>query len=464
MKISRAERRNVLWKQPSLLLVAYILLCNQTDGFQGLPAFGQSRNAAAHGTALGATKHLRNPATGKKAPATVQKSGTRKNDTRVRGRGRTRATGVSERQTKSNGGNMAASSIRYEMLQHDLLTAEQEQTLGRKIKQAMKLREKIIRLSEERYHRKLEQQEKEMSSLNQMTADLLLGKVGLDFDDDADDGLDGLSIYGIEKNAMMQHDRSSLAASLRYYGIEGNDPANFGYQNPTFMPLDSEFPDDTALTEKDIVEELGIPGGRQEVTKILLDGALARDTMISSNVKLVVSIAKKWCKQGPSNSGDPNDQRLKTLYAGSWTRPSLDEVIQEGILGLAEAADRFEPERQLKFGTYATYWIKNSVRKCFQNAATGCLRVPPHYHVLRQKYQKYVKECYQDKGVPPSMEAAAAELGLPEQRLQFMLKSTQSLIAMDSPAPPGIIPSRGGTAGAIEIASGNMMLSNTFAW
>jgi RNA polymerase sigma factor (sigma-70 family) len=350
------------------------------------------------------------------------------------------------------------------MLEHDILTGEEEQSLGTQVIKAIELKKKMAQLVEQKHQEQLERGLEEESYLNEMTAGLLLGTTA-DLDDEYED-LDGLSAYGLDQNILLEFEKSSLSATSVYSRVDEDDGNNNPMDYSSFDSAGNQSPDlDVCLTEDDIVKKLGIAGGRDELTCILLDGALARDKMISSNIRLVVSIAKKWCHQSSSASGDPNDHRLATLYAGSWTRPSLDEAIQEGILGLAMAADRFEPERKFKFGTYATYWITSYVRKCFQQAATGCLRVPPHYHVYKQQYQKIVKKEYEEKGSSPTIDVVAKELGLTTQRLQFILKSTQALVSIDAPATGGSIPGRGGKAGGDDSSSeNNLLLANSLSW
>jgi DNA-directed RNA polymerase specialized sigma subunit len=396
-----------------------------------------------------------------------------------------RKSPINSNRNSNNGSNSRqaspyANNKRYEMLEHDILTAEEEQSLGNKVRRAIKIKKKMERLVEQKHEQQMEHSLKEESYLRNMSADLLLGTTGstTDFDDDGGEDLEGLSVYGLGQNTMLEYDKKSLASAGSVYSSpEGdmdtltlwnnNDDVDF---EDSMLPLDTNLQpsndsDDVRLTEEDIVETLGIAGGRAELTRVLIDGALARDKLISSNIRLVVSICKKWCHQSTSNSADPNDHRLATLYAGSWTRPSLDEAIQEGIVGLATAADRFEPERKLKFGTYATYWITSFVRKCFQQAATGCLRVPPHYHVYKQQYQRIVKKHYDANGSSPSVDTVAKELGLTRQRLEFILKSTQALVSIDAPGSRGSMPGQGGKAGADASSSeNNLLLSNTLSW
>ena len=185
------------------------------------------------------------------------------------------------------------------------------------------------------------------------------------------------------------------------------------------------------LTEDEIINDLGIDGGSSELTSILIKGALAKQKMIKSNIRLVTSISKKWFRNAPNNNKNGD------FYAGSWTTPAMDEVIQQGIIGLAMAAERFEPERNFKFSTYATYYITNEVRKIFQSTTTGCLYVPQHYFVIRNKYQKLSKEYYRETGLSMDIESAAKKLNLKIPRLQFVLKSTQSLLELDSPIAQG---------------------------
>jgi len=153
--------------------------------------------------------------------------------------------------------------------------------------------------------------------------------------------------------------------------------------------------------------------------------------MISSNIRLVVSIAKRWAK----NSGPAN---LAAAYAGGWDRPSLDEAIQEGILGLMQAADRFDPERGFRFSTYATFWITVHIQRCYQSATTGCIRVPANILDSKRKYTRLVRQHYAATGEAPKMEALAAEMNISLKRLNTILEATSLLpMSLDAPAIPG---------------------------
>jgi DNA-directed RNA polymerase sigma subunit (sigma70/sigma32) len=90
------------------------------------------------------------------------------------------------------------------------------------------------------------------------------------------------------------------------------------------------------LTEQDIRDGLGLDGGHVEVNNIVRRGALAREELILCNLRLVVSIAQLFAKRGGRND-----------YIDGWNRPSLEEAIQEGILGLTTAVERYEPLRNV---------------------------------------------------------------------------------------------------------------------
>merc|ERR1711957_469973 len=238
-----------------------------------------------------------------------------------------------------------------------------------------------------------------------------------DFYDDDDDDDDE------DESANDRHNSSSNSNSSGCNNIRTRvSPSQIGYSLDDIRMY---------LTEDEIINDLVIDGGSSELTSILIKGALAKQKMIKSNIRLVTSISKKWFRNAPNNNKNGD------FYAGSWTTPAMGEVIQQGIIGLAMAAERFEPERNFKFSTYATYYITNEVRKIFQSTTTGCLYVPQHYFVIRNKYQKLSKEYYRETGLSMDIESAAKKLNLKIPRLQFVLKSTQSLLELDSPIAQG---------------------------
>lgn len=211
------------------------------------------------------------------------------------------------------------------------------------------------------------------------------------------------------------------------------------------------------------------------------------------NVKLVMSIAKNWMRNsfttansnnnnipgdsgggGGSGSGssgkrggDKSSKRyLAQMYEGSWDKPSLDEAVQEGMLGLARAVDKFDPERGLRFSTYATHWVTSYVRVCFQRAVTGCLRVPSQLHDIRSAYNQIVKDYLHLGSTPPAQESIAQQLNISEQRLHTAIRATGTLLSVDAPVMSGGSSGnyKGSMAGGDGRNSQELLLLDTLKW
>ena len=229
------------------------------------------------------------------------------------------------------------------------------------------------------------------------------------------------------------------------------------------------------LSDEEIINTLQIQGGRAEMVNILLDGAYAREVLMRRNVKLVTSIAKQWMRNSfstananlGSTSSSSNNARstrnyLSQMYEGSWDKPSLDEAVQEGILGLARAVDKYDPERGLRFSTYATHWITSYVRICFQRAVTGCLRVPSQLHDIKSAYQKIVKDHLVSGEEPPEQSDIAKTLGITPQRLSTAIRATGSLVSVDAPViSPGSGSYKGSAAGGDGSNSQELLILDT---
>ena len=246
-------------------------------------------------------------------------------------------------------------------------------------------------------------------------------------------------------------------------------------------------------------EEPGIPqegNARVILVNILLDGAYARETLMRRNVKLVMSIAKNWMRNSfttanannnniPGDSGggggggsgsvsgssgkrsDKSSKRyLAQMYEGSWDKPSLDEAVQEGMLGLARAVDKFDPERGLRFSTYATHWVTSYVRVCFQRAVTGCLRVPSQLHDIRAAYNQIVKDHLHLGSTPPAQESIAQQLNISAQRLHIAIRATGTLLSVDAPVMSGGSSGsyKGSMAGGDGRNSQELLLLDTLKW
>lgn len=359
---------------------------------------------------------------------------------------------------------------RKEMLNHDILTKEQETDLGRKVVAAQRLRAAVGILLDER------QLEMEMEAESAMFSyeDLSSSPEEMDYDFLAYE-LDYLSLYGFrvrssdetmsafeeesERSSKVEHSEhksehlSQMSMGGNFGKTDEKRQADMaGYSSLVHLRLDQ-------LTDDDIVGILDIPGGRLELSRILLDGSWARNTLMRQNVKLVVSIAKGWIKRhSPKTAAE--GAMIARIYEGGWDRPSLDEAVQDGVLGLARAVDKYDPERGLRFSTYATHWITSYVRVCFQRAATGCVRVPSQLHNVKSAYQKLVKDCLESGEPVPAQKSIAKQLGVSENRLLNAIRATEGLTSIDAPAFGNGGAHKGSSAGGDQTGA-EILISDT---
>jgi len=217
--------------------------------------------------------------------------------------------------------------------------------------------------------------------------------------------------------------------------------------------------DDLAvLSDKDIVNHLKIKGGKSELLNILRVGYEARNELIECNLKLVSFIGRKWLRRSSKPSASTS---LASVYgSGDSTTPSLDEVVQEGVLGLTRAVEKYDPDRGYRLSTYATHWITNYVRECFRCASTSCLKVPGALHDIKATHYTILRRA-QDMGEPvPKDEDIAIEIGVNLKRLKTALKVTRGLLSIDS-ALYASANAKGSAAGGDSAGERPLLLSDT---
>ncbi|MBE6866164.1 MAG: RNA polymerase sigma factor RpoD [Oscillospiraceae bacterium] len=205
-------------------------------------------------------------------------------------------------------------------------------------------------------------------------------------------GIDVIDLGEEEEEVLTESNIEKFEKSLASEGVSIDDPVKVYLKEIGSFPLLS------------LDEEIEL------AERILKGDEKAKKRLAEANLRLVVSIAKRYVGRG-------------MLFL---------DLIQEGNLGLIKAVEKFDHTKGFKFSTYATWWIRQAITRAIADQART-IRIPVHMVETINKVKKVQSQLLHKNGQEPSVEDLAAELDMPQDKVREILKVAQEPISLESP-------------------------------
>ncbi len=213
-----------------------------------------------------------------------------------------------------------------------------------------------------------------------------------DIDASSPEELDSESLKELESDVEVFESAEKMEKMLSQEGLAIDDPVRMYLKEIGKIPLLTP-EQETYLAEQ-----------------IILGNQQAKDELITANLRLVVSIAKRHVGKG--------------MY--------FLDLIQEGKLGLIKAVEEFDHSKGYKFSTYATWWIRQAISRAIADQART-IRIPVHMVETIHKVSRTSRQLLQDLGREPTTEEIAEKLGMTAERVREIMKIAQDPVSLETP-------------------------------
>ncbi|MBO4637992.1 MAG: RNA polymerase sigma factor RpoD [Clostridiales bacterium] len=206
-------------------------------------------------------------------------------------------------------------------------------------------------------------------------------------------------------------DMEKIQEELKKLGIKINEDDAF--KEIILTPAEEGNVEDSVRMYLKEIGKIQLLSGEQEkeLAQKMQDGDQdAKDMLVESNLRLVVSIAKKYMNRGLS----------------------LLDLIQEGNIGLIKAVDKFDYSKGFKFSTYATWWIRQAITRAIADQART-IRIPVHMVETINKLTRVQRQLVQDLGREPTIEELAEKMGMSAEKIRDIQRISQDPVSIDKP-------------------------------
>lgn len=212
--------------------------------------------------------------------------------------------------------------------------------------------------------------------------------------------------------SIVDNQGNPAAISLRVANKQVASTRKQSAKDVAAIPAGVNVSDSVRLYLKEIgrVDLLTAEDEKELALRVEMGDETARQRLVEANLRLVVSIAKRYANRGLS----------------------LLDIIQEGNTGLMKAVEKFDYRKGFKFSTYATWWIRQAITRAIADQART-IRIPVHMVETMNKLKRIQREMLQDLGRDPLPEEIGAEMNLPVEKVRSILKISEEPISLEAP-------------------------------